>query len=162
MTTPKKIAGLFGDVDARTAKPKKIDSTGNGKQLAFISGLGTDLPGQETLFDVDGLDGENDQNEEAIRNNIAKKIAELKAGGVVAMGLNNLHQVTPTTGATCDPVDYCWIFKRIAIEVAKQHQFKLLGNATVHTVAACEPPFQKRETGDSCATDCYPAFLNRH
>jgi hypothetical protein len=27
-------------------------------------------------------------------------------------------------------------------------------NATVHTVAACEPPFQKRETGDSCATDC--------
>jgi len=27
------------------------------KQKAFISGLGKDLPGQETMFDVDGLDG---------------------------------------------------------------------------------------------------------
>ena len=35
-----------------------------------------------------------------------------------------------------------------------QRQTSSPHNATVHTVAACEPPFQKREIGDSCATDC--------
>lgn len=58
--TPKQTA-IPGTEEAvarqeRSEKSQQQFESKKGKQKAFISGLGKDLPGQETLFDVDGLE----------------------------------------------------------------------------------------------------------
>lgn len=67
------------------------------------------------------------KNKEAIiQGNIRSTIAAAMADGTTGMGLNNLFQITPTTGVTCSVAEYRLLFGDAAAKVAKEMKFGLL------------------------------------
>lgn len=60
---------------------------------------------------------------EAIKKNIAAQIRKLKADGIVGMSIDNLRQITPTTGVTCAIPMYRPLFAQAAAEAAKELRF---------------------------------------
>jgi len=65
------------------------------------------------------------QNKDNIRNNVRKTITAAIEDGTTGMGLNNLFQITPTTGVTCSVPDYILLFGDAVTEVAKELNFPI-------------------------------------
>ena len=64
-------------------------------------------------------------NETIIRRNIRETIAAARAEGTTGMGLNNLFQVTPTTGVTCSVANYRLLFADAAVEISQKLKFPI-------------------------------------
>jgi hypothetical protein len=64
-------------------------------------------------------------NETIIRRNIRETIAAVMEEGTTGMGLNNLFQVTPTTGVTCSVANYRLLFADAAVEISQKLKFPI-------------------------------------
>lgn len=64
-------------------------------------------------------------DEQAIKTNIEAAIRQLRADGTVAMSMDNLRQVTPTTGVRLPVSTYPQVLASIASEVAKRMKFSV-------------------------------------
>lgn len=63
---------------------------------------------------------------EILSHNIGKAIKDLKKDGIRSMSMENLKQVTPTTGLTCLPGEYHRLFPEVAATVARRLRFPIL------------------------------------
>jgi len=64
-------------------------------------------------------------DEQAIKTNIETTIHQLRKDGTVAMSMDNLRQITPTTGVRLPVVTYPNVFASVASEVCKRMRFPL-------------------------------------